>query len=212
MDRNDLIAKIDDILARGRRKDHICVNLSNGAEILQYIGVDDVIFLNIQSTQLEQKNYDDVITRLGTDFILRCAFGHNMYVVDFGTKKDVSRAIYCGVNFAKYAMERAWFDKKPSKVFIKPRSDNARPINVVREFDHRYCNLKKSTKKYLRKFRDYANQCRPYAGDDEVHIFGLSTSTVHDGDKDYYLTHLKIYEDRCETNERANMILDEWRV
>ena len=215
MEINKLVDKVHEIINKEDRKNYLCINLSNGAEALNFIDTDaaQIIFLNIQSTQCEQTLYDIMLNRLGTDFLMHCALGHNMYIIDFGTRKDCPRALYQGATFVKYALERAWFGKIPDKFFITPRSDTARAVNVAREFDYRYRSLSKSTIKYLKKFRAYARNCRAYTNTtDTVNIMNLNSSTTHDGDTMFYVDIVKNYEESSENMQRTIHSLNEWDV
>ena len=213
MTERQMINVLNNILENNNREDHICLNMTNGLELLDFFDYFDekIMFVNIQSTHLEQKRYDLMMSRLGADFLMKAALGHNMYIFDFGARKPTSRAIYQGSRFLVYALERAWFNKIPTKFFIRPRSDKATAINVAKEFDYRYRQLSKSTLNYLKKFRTYAKNAR-IMGDDRVNIIGLSAPTVHDGDSEYYVDVVRNFEEKCDFNKLINDSLDEWEV
>ena len=208
----DMVTKLENIIDENDRKNHICINMTNGIEALSFLTIDNLMFCNIQSTHLEQKLYDDILTRLGADFLMKLALGHNLYVVDFGTNKDCSRAIYQGVPFIKYVLERVWFDKNPKQVFIYPRSNKARGINVARDFDHRFHNLSKSTLRYIKKFRAYAQAVFEGTDRNEVNLIGVCASTKHDGDQEFYVSILRNWECGNENFQTTLRLLDEWGV
>ena len=195
---DNLVHELDEIIETKDGKTHICVNMTNGLEVLDFLPTTDVMFTNIQSTQLEQKNFESMMNRLGADFLMKLALGHTIYLVDFGAKKECSRACYQGVPFIIYALQRAWFNKHPEKFFIQPRSENARPLNVVKEFDYFYRRLSKPTVRYLKKFRPYAKNSRTNKDDQDIHLIALSASTDHDADKNFYLQRVNMWEFRCD--------------
>ena len=157
------------------------INLTNGLEalpILHELNIEPK-FLNIQSTQLEQKHYSTMMERLGPDFLMDVALGRNIVIIDYGARKELSRAIYKGVTFIKYALERIWFEKEPERILIRPRSKNRRLQDVTREFDRYYHTFPKSLRHYLRRFK-------PYVLNEDINLEGISFETSHDGDKEFY--------------------------
>ena len=209
---SELFQELDKIRGEEDRKNHICINITNGIEALPILdGNASVMFTNIQSTHLEQKQFNTIMNRLGADFLMKLALGHRMYVVDFGTHKEIPRSLYTGVPFIKYALERAWYDKIPTKVFITPRSSKARAINVARDFYNYYNKLTKSTLRYLKKFRPYASHC-PVDSDREVKLVGISASTSHDGDSELYIQLVTNWEHANENLQNELKMLRDWDV
>lgn len=73
---------------------------------------EEVRFIRIQSTMCEQKLWDRVIMDLDYDFLLHLAMGHDVCIFDCSAKKEESRAIYQGLEFIKYVLNRVWFDRE----------------------------------------------------------------------------------------------------
>ena len=168
------------------------LNMSDGLEAiddLRSAGVDTghIRFSMIQSTHFEQKNLDPAINRLGADLLMNLALGRTCVIVDYGVGKTYSRAVYQGVPFIKYAVERAWFDKIPETVTIVPRSPKSQTQNVAELFSYWYHGLNRRTKSFLKRFRIYATQPEIFAKNaGEAKIVGISVATEHDGHPDYY--------------------------
>lgn len=156
------------------------VNLTNGLEampILHGLGIEPD-YVNIQSTHLEQKNYDLVLSKLPVGFLMNLAVGRDVLVVDYGANKPYSRAVYQGVPFVRFYLDYRWYGTIPDKVIIHPRSDR-RMMNVRDDFIQFSRTISRSTRRYLNKFRYFLN-------DDSVHLTGVSAMTHHDGDTAFY--------------------------
>ena len=153
-------------------------------------------FLMIQSSHLEQKSIDAIMSRLGSDLLMELALNRTCVVVDYGTDKEISRAIYQGVPFIRYVLEAAWFDYVPEKTVIYPRRSDADPRDVTELYAKWWKNLDRRIKSHIRKFGKYARACRE-EGNHNVPLYGISTSTEHDGHPEYYVELVeKLYKTR----------------
>ena len=164
------------------------VNMTDGLEFIPIaeklnIPLEQIHFSSIQSTHLEQKTFDPMLNRLGADFLMNLALGKTCIVVDFGTDKTISRAIYQGIPFIKYCLEKAWFGYTPKKVFIQAREYTATPQDVTELYAKWYHQLNRRTKSYLKKFKRYALLKCP---NNQINLEGISNKTQHDGDLQYY--------------------------
>ena len=168
------------------------VNLTDGLEAVDDLvscGIDknSLRFSMIQSTHFEQKNIDAAINRLGPDLLMNLALGKTCVVVDYGTDKELSRAVYQGIPFIKYALERCWFGRDPDEISIVSRESDADPRPASDVFRRWYKNLDRRTKGFIRRFKVYAtdpialktNNCK-------VSLMGISVSTDQDGHPGYY--------------------------
>ena len=166
----------------------VYVNLTNGIEAMpaiKLLGIEPH-YTNIQSTNLEQHMYDEVIERAGADLLMNLAIGKRCYIIDYGTRKKNSRAIYMGVPLIKYCCERAWFGnaKRP---FILCRGSDDPKMEATEQFERAYCGLSKQTRRAIKKFKKYTEMNEHQ----EARLFGLSKKTVHDGDNDFYISILR---------------------
>ena len=164
----------------------IYLNLTNGIEYLKdwdkyntnYANnpfavnpLNEVKFIRIQSTQCEQKNWDLVLQDLDYDFLLRLAMGYHIKVVDYSQKKEASRAMYQGLTFIRYCLERRWYGRK-----IIPIVNN---YDCSKYFDEVYRKLDKRTFKKLDYFKKFLMGLN-------VNLTSSCYTTQHDGDYDFY--------------------------
>ena len=175
------------------------LNLTDGIEagsVLLDLGIDPlrIRFSSVCSSYFERKSLDGAIGRLGADFLMELALGSACCLVDFGTKRELSRAVYQGVPFVKYCLERNWFDISPHSVFITPRSSSAEEHDVADLYGRWYHGLDRSTKGFLRRFKKYARNRSD--GSKDVRLFGVSTSTSNDGHPDYYISLARSFAER----------------
>lgn len=85
------------------------INLSSGLAWLDLPqGPRDFRLVRIQSTACEQKRWSFIIEDLSYEFLIRAARGDTCRVWDTSARKEVSRAIYQGLPWIRYASERRW--------------------------------------------------------------------------------------------------------
>jgi hypothetical protein len=151
----------------------VYINLTNGIDVMDRFGFGG--FVRIQSSHLESKQFDRVIRDLGYDFLLDCALGFRVVVVDASHRK-VSRAIFQGLPWIAYVLRRRWN--------LVPKTPLVLGHDVSDYFDHQYRQLSKATKRKL----DYVKK---FLHTDRVRISGSCFSTTHDGKYDHYATKLR---------------------
>ncbi|RLI00940.1 hypothetical protein DRO38_05725, partial [Candidatus Bathyarchaeota archaeon] len=95
-------------------------------------------------------------------------------VIDFSARKKMPRALYQGLEWVRYCVNRAW----NSKIVIPLVQGH----NCSAYFDKCYLELSESAKKKLKYFKKFV------ATDNEIKIFVLCEQTKHDGDYEYYRT------------------------
>ena len=147
------------------------LNLTNGIEALEKQGFRDGGFIRIQSTACEQGRWDFILQELDYNFLMDIALGNNVCVVDFGANKEVPRALYQGVAFIKYVLNRRWLN-----TIIQP---TVRGNDCAKYFDECYRNLDKRTLKKIDYFRKFVKT-------KEIEIFRVSAPTDKDGNYEYY--------------------------
>ena len=108
-------------------------NLTNGIEALEHIDIDNNQYgvIRIQSSWCERKEWLKILQDLDYDFLLNLAIGNECIVYDYGAKKDTSRAIYQGIEWIKYTLNRFWFDIIPNKVYVNNKDS-------TKYFEHEY--------------------------------------------------------------------------
>ena len=152
------------------------INLTNGIEAVQQYGLQDYAFIRIQSTACEQHSWDKILQDLDYDFLMNVALGNECVIYDYGTRKPVPRAIYQGVEFIKYVLNRFWYNVE-TEIYIS-RSRKNRGANATDYFDKAYRSLSEQTFKKLKYFRQFLGGT--------INIRCITSSTSHDNDKSFY--------------------------
>jgi hypothetical protein len=160
------------ILEKKMKKHYL--NLTNGLEF--YNQFKDVGYVRIQSTTLESKKWNKVILELDYNFLIDIALGFNVVVIDASAKKNESRAIYQGLPWIKFVLNKRWFNKIELTY--------VREYNCTKYFLFCYNKLSKLTKQKL----DY---CSNFLNCDEIRLNGLCFKTNHDGNYKFYSDILK---------------------
>lgn len=146
------------------------LNLTNGLEYLKEIK--DYKIVRIQSTICEAKNWDKLIQDLDYNFLMDLAQGNKIEIYDTSSKKRISRALFQGVEFIKYALNRRWFDNENAQAMVKEQ-------NVTTYFKYEYERLSKNAKSKLDYIKKFLNA-------NEVNIETFCRKTEHDGDYIYF--------------------------
>ena len=161
---------------------HNYINLTNGVEAIPTLQ-GDYRFIRIQSTICEQRLWDRLIQDLDYDFLMNLALGHKCVVYDFGARKPIPRAVYQGLEFVKYVLNRRWLNKE--YITNVNRSKNKERKNNCNDYFYKcYEQLEDRTKKKLDYFL-------PYINTDVIDLKCVTNCTEHDGDKDFYREVLK---------------------
>ena len=148
------------------------LNLTNGIEFLDNPDFnEDYRFVRIQSTVCERHLWDKLLSDLDYNFLLDLALGNEVIICDTSAHKTISRALYQGVEFIKFALYKSWFNKN-----ITPYVKGKQCSNY---FQDQYKTLDNKTLNKLKYLRKFLNT-------DEIHITCMSFNTKHDGDYNYY--------------------------
>lgn len=84
------------------------INLTNGLLAIPH-GIKDFRVMRLQSTHCEQKQWGKVLNSIPDDMLWLLAHGHVCVVRDYGANKNTPRAIWQGLEFARFAIIRSWF-------------------------------------------------------------------------------------------------------
>lgn len=84
------------------------INLTNGLQAIRDYGLSDWRALRLQSTYCEQKRWEDVLTSVPDEMLLRLAMGEECRVYDYGARKPQPRACWQGLEWVRYALTRRW--------------------------------------------------------------------------------------------------------
>lgn len=134
----------DPVYAELDKLSRIFYNLTNGLETLEYFSEQafTIQTIRIASTDLEQHNFNRVISDLDYNFLFALATGQRILIMDASSNKNISRALFQGVPFIEFVLNKEWFDKT-EKTFV-------RNMNVTKYFEEEYNKL---TDESLRKIR-----------------------------------------------------------
>lgn len=114
---------------------------------------------------------------------MNLALGHECVVYDFGARKPIPRAVYQGLEFVKYVLNRRWLGKEYVTNVNRSRNED-RKNNCNEYFSKCYERLEDRTKKKLDYFL-------PYINTDGINLKCITACTKHDGDKEFYREILK---------------------
>ncbi len=92
------------------------LNLTNGLNYLSIlkdkVDLSNADFVRIQSTACEQKLWHKILVELDYNFLVDIASGNQVFVFDTSACKNKSRALYQGLEWVKYFLNRYWFEKE----------------------------------------------------------------------------------------------------
>lgn len=106
------------------------VNLTNGLDCTPR----EPHFTRIQSTWCEQKRWSDVLATAGADLLFHLATNDTIIVHDRSERGRITRALWQGVPWVRYACARAW-DHDPGRVRVR------NGVDVTSYFAGAYDNL-----------------------------------------------------------------------
>lgn len=150
----------------------IYLNLTNGIEFLSDTDFkENYNFVRIQSCACERHLWNKILSDLDYNFLMDVALGYTVIVCDASPHKMFSRALYQGVEFIKYALNRIWLNKMTIPYLKGIRCD--------KYFNEEFNKLDKSTLKKIKYLRKFLNT-------DKIDIICISTATTHDGDYNYF--------------------------
>jgi hypothetical protein len=159
----------------------IFLNLTNGIEALEKfnLNIDDVNFIRIQSTHIENAAFDKLLLTLDSNFLMSLALGYDCLIYDFGANNSTSKAVYYGLEWIKYVLNIRWFDRLETP-YIKEK-------NVAKQFAEHYKKLDKKTKKQLDYYRKFLLT-------DKLKLRAITEATKNDNQPNYFLDIIQIQQ------------------
>jgi hypothetical protein len=156
------------------------LNLTNGLEFLPNILSDESWgVIRIQSTACEQKRWDYILNELDYDFLFNVAIGTHIKVVDYSARKEKPRALYQGLVWVQYVLNRVWYNVEV-KSFVKDH-------NCTTYFRECYDKLDSKTIKRLEYMNRFVNKDL-----EQIREFIIETGrTDYDGKYEYYVDIVK---------------------
>lgn len=154
------------------KKQKVYLNLTNGIEFLEKFNIEECNFIRIQSCACERHLWDKIIRELDYGFLLDVALGYEVVVYDTSAKKKESRAMYQGLKFVEYVLNRIWFNKR---IDIEVKGMKCKDY-----FEEAYRTLQDSTINKIKYLRKFLNE------DNCIYLKSICNSTIHDSDYEYY--------------------------
>lgn len=156
------------------------INLTNGIEAIQEYNLKNWRAIRIQSCACEQKLWEDILNSLSDDFLLNVALGNKVIVYDYGANKEISRAVWQGLEWIKFVLYQGWIGE------VYYPQGRAEPMKDY--FQQVYYGLGKRVRKRLGYFKKFFNG--------KIDIQSVTSSTIKDGNYELYVDMLKkeIYE------------------
>lgn len=151
------------------------INLTNGIEAIEDYDLTDYQFIRLQSSQVESHCWEKILLNIDDNFLMNLALGNACHIYDYSANKDMPRALYQGIAFLEFVLERRWFGRKSPMVM--------RHLVVGDAFyDDIYENVirkNKDVKKKLDYFKKFLNT-------DNLNIIKHFGKTEIDGKYDEY--------------------------
>ena len=152
-------------------KEKIFINLTNGIESLPEFDISDVNFIRIQSSHCERKKYDLIINDIDNNFLMYAALGFECKVYDFAANSEVSKAVYSGLEWLRYVLNKRWLGLDYRPVIKGKKVDTF--------FAGHYSKLDYKQKRKI----DYFNK---YLLTDNIKITGICSQTSNDNKSEFY--------------------------
>ncbi|MPN21904.1 hypothetical protein SDC9_169286 [bioreactor metagenome] len=156
----------------------IFLNLTNGIQALDKFDIppSKVNFIRIQSTYCENASFEKMLLTLDSNFLMWLALGYECVVYDFGAQSETSKAVYYGLEWIRYVLNKRWFGKDTIP-YIKGK-------NVSNSFHKFYMNLGKKTKKQIDYYKKFLMT-------NELKLTAVTAATEHDNQPEVYFNILK---------------------
>ncbi len=158
----------------------IFLNLTNGIEAIEKynLNIEDMNFIRIQSTHCEHPDFERILFELDHNFLMWLALGYECVVYDFGAKSKTSKAVYHGLEWVKYVLNRRWFNLEITP-FVRSK-------NVTSSFERYYYQLSRTIKRKIDYYKKFLLI-------DKLRLSAVTTATNNDNKPDYYLNILNKY-------------------
>jgi hypothetical protein len=149
------------------------LNLTNGIEALEKYNfpADEVNFIRIQSSYVESHLYNDMLLEIDQNFLMFAALGYECNVYDFSARTDDPKAMYMGMAWIKYVLERRWLGLQPN-IIVKDK-------DITNYMDELYCKIPKRIRARIDYFKKYLNT-------EAIRINIKTSATSNDNNMEYY--------------------------
>ncbi|KAK9821651.1 hypothetical protein WJX74_004456 [Apatococcus lobatus] len=167
---------------------HHFVNLTNGAEALPLLSSMGLAysFCRIQSTALEQKRFEALLSELDSNLLLNLALGKCCLVYDLGSRNRVQgapKAIWYGLEFIRFVLEMLWF-----------RHSEDAYLRGVKSTTSFYTYINDLSSPLTRRLKYYKRFMDPDLR--QLQLYGVYKLTQHDSDLQFH----RRQEDQIDTS------------
>lgn len=128
------------------------INLTNGVEAIKRYNLKEYQFIRIQSSQVERHCWEKILLNMDDNFLMNLALGNICNIFDYSANKEMPRALYQGVAFLEFVLERRWFGRNTP---MRIRNLVARDTFYDEVYDR--IRLNKDVKKKLDYFKKFLN-------------------------------------------------------
>lgn len=153
-------------------KQYNFINLTTGLEhLIEYRGMIFDGFTRFQSTYLESKQWERFIQETDNNILMHLALGRKVCIFDCTSRKiknNISRAMWQGIPWLMYCLERIWFKRETSTQY-----------GMHNNFKDQYACLTRPTKSRLKYYRKWLKT-------DKINLGYICYPTDHDSDFEYY--------------------------
>ena len=154
-----------------KQKMYNFINLTAGLEhLIEYLLM-HFMFLRLQTTHLESGQLERFLQEVDNNLLMHLALGRKCCIFDMTSRKqkgNISRALWQGVPWITYCLERAWFKRETSYKY-----------GMQCHFKGQYACLTKPTKNRLKYYRKFLLT-------DKIDLGYICEATDHDGDLEFY--------------------------
>lgn len=173
-----LMTQLADVFCKDN-KAKIWLNLTNGLELAPHLATNYIPFdvCRFRSCSFERGYWGAAIDSMSDDMLMRLALGQRQVIVDFGANKMCSRAMRQGIPIAVRMLSNAWGLDMDEHMWMFDK--NGKAMQCDDDFTRYAMRLDKKQRRRLEYFSKYLKT-------DTINITMLCSSTVHDGDYDYY--------------------------
>jgi hypothetical protein len=158
------------------------LNLTNGIEYIPELSRVDG-YVRIQSTACEQKRWWFILSELDYSFLIPVVSGTAVTIYDASQRKQVSRALYQGLEWISFALVRFYFGES-KKTFVNNN-------NVTAYFEKCYQNEDEYKKIALNKMRYVSKIVVPHYPDITVVCRQTKLDGKYDIYKELLMSHLE---------------------
>ncbi len=129
------------------------LNLTNGLMAVEEYELKNYRVMRLCSSYCEQKLWQDILWAVPDDFYFNIVLDNTVVIYDYGANKPVSRALWQGLEWVKYAMTMLLMEEEYQPI--------GRASQMKEYFAEALANLDRKTKKRIRYYQPLLIGHRP---------------------------------------------------